>query len=111
MTKRILITLFQFACFCGLFYVGGYWDIIHLTLAIRYPRFNVIPLWKFHINPSLDYIANGLIFASILFVLILLFEALRRRLRPWALLTTLAFVLASIASMVVKSGFLPISNT
>src|ERR1700761_113539 len=110
MTKRILITLFQFACFSGLFYVGGYWDVIHLTLAIRYPQYNFIPLWKFHINPSLDYIANGLIFAGILFVLIVLIQALRRRMWPWSLLTTLAFVLAFIASAIVKSGFLPISN-
>lgn len=116
MVKRILLTFVQFACFCGLFYVGGYWAEIRFGLEVRaFSKHTapppMIPLWKFHINPSLDYIANGLIFASILFLLILLFEALRRRLRPWALLTTLAFVLAFIASIVVKSGFLPISNT
>ena len=103
MVKRIILFLLQLLAFFALL-LGGYWDFVHLFLAMRYPAWNVIPLWKFHLNANYDFIANGLIFASILFILILLFEAMRKALRPWAALTTAAFVLAVIASFIAKLG-------
>lgn len=104
MIKRIVLFLLQFIAFCGLLIVGGDWDIVRLSLALRQPSLNVIPLWKFHINANYDYIANGLIFALVLLVLILLFEAMRKALRPWAAISIVAFLAAWALSLVVKLG-------
>ena len=75
MIKRIVLLLLQFLAFCGLLIVGGDWDIVRLSLALRQPSLNVIPLWKFHINANFDYIANGLIFALVLLVGLLLIRS------------------------------------
>ncbi len=124
--SRILLFLLQAVAFAALFLVGGYWAEIRLGFEVRAFQqrmiamqqhtappspMPMIPLWKLHISPTLDYVANGLIFAAILLVLILLFEALRRRLRPWAALTILAFVTAFLVSLIAHSGFVPLSNS
>lgn len=115
MIKRILLTFVQFVLFCALFYVGGYWAELRLALELRAMQNHtapppMIPLWKVHVSSSLDYVANGLVFALVLFILILLFQAFRKRLRTGAALTTLAFLLAFVISLVVKSGFVPLST-
>jgi len=108
--KRILLTLLQFVLFCGLLMVGGYWDIIHLIVRLKVPALAFIPLWKIdHFTATHDLILNGLIFAGVLWLLILLFEGLRRALRPWALLTTLAFVLAIVLCFSLKLGMPPVA--
>ena len=130
--SKVLLPLLQFIAFCALFLVGGYWAEIRLAMEVRALQQQqqqqliamqqhtavhatkmpaMIPLWKVHISSSLDYVANGLIYASVLLLLILLFEALRRRLRPWAALTLLAFVLAFVCSLLAHSGFVPLSNS
>ncbi len=113
---RISLTLLQTLAFGGLFFVGGYWAEVRLALELRAMQRHVamptlIPLWRWHISATLDYVANGLIFASVLLVLILVLEALRKRLRPWATLSLLAFVIAFVASLLVHSGFVPLSNS
>jgi hypothetical protein len=106
--KRIVLFLLQFVAFCALLIVGGDWDIVRLSLAIRRPALNIIPLWKFHITANYDYIANGLIFALALLLLILLLEALRKALRPWATISVVAFLAAWALSLVVKLGLVSI---
>ncbi len=106
MTKRILLFLLQLLVFGALLIVGGDWDFVRLSLALRKPSLNIIPLWKFHLNANYDYIANGLIFAAILLALILLLEAARKRLKPWAALSTAAFVLAVAISLTVRLGLI-----
>jgi hypothetical protein len=110
LVKRVLLTLLQFLIFCGLLMLGGYWDIIHLILRLKAPALAFIPLWKIdHFTATHDLILNGLIFAAVLWLLILLFELLRKALRPWAMLTTLAFVLAVVLCFAAKLGLPPVA--
>ncbi len=101
MFKRILLTLLQFLAFGALLVLGAFWALVGLF----YPFATIIPVWRFHLSASRDFIANGLIFAAVLLALLLLVEAARRALKPWATLTTLAFVLAVALSFVMKLGF------
>ncbi len=107
MIKRILLFLLQLIAFAVLLMIGGYWDFVRLYLQFKQPALNVIPLWKFHISANYDLVANGIFFAAILLVLILIFEALRKRLRPWATLSVLAFVLAVVVSLFARLGLPP----
>jgi hypothetical protein len=114
--SRIVLTLVQVIAFCALFLVGGYWAEIRLAMEVRAMQQHtaqpaMLPLWKLHISSSLDYVANGLVYAGVLLVLILLFEILRRRLRPWAALTLLAFLLSFVLSLIAHSGFVPLSTS
>lgn len=115
MVKRIAFTLIQFVAFLVLMYVGGNWDIIRLgqemnAMANHKAFWNPIPTIKYPISSTHILIANGILFAAALFVLILLFEALRKKLRPWAALTFLAFVLAVILGYAAKMGLPPAST-
>ncbi len=112
MAKRIIYFILQFCAFLGLMDLGGNWDIIRLAQQIQAMQkgataFNPIPVIKTQISANHILIANGLIFAASLYILILLFEAARRRLKPWAGLTTLAFVLAAVAGLAMKFGLPP----
>ena len=113
MTKRIVLTLLQFLAFVGLLAVGGNWDVINFSLQIRAMQnhitsFNPIPVIKMAIGTNHILIANGLIFAGILLLLILFFEAVRKALRPWASLSILAFVLACALTFAMRIGFPPV---
>jgi hypothetical protein len=109
LVKRILLTLLQFFAFCALLMIGGYWDVIRLILELRAPSFNVIPLWKFNVSAGHDLIANGLVYALVLLLLLLGLEAWRKALRPWAALTILAFVAATALCFAAKVGLPPSS--
>ncbi len=111
MVKRIFLTLLQFLAFAVLLAIGGYWDVIRLLLQLKAPALNFIPLLKFHISATHDYVANGLLFAGVLFVLLLLIEAWRKVLKPWAALTTFAFILAFVLSLAMKLGLPPVASS
>ena len=103
-----------FAFFCGLFFVGGYWDWVRLTLELRAMSSGaamppMIPLWKIHVSPTLDYKLNGLVFASVLFVLVVLFQGIRRRLGRNTLWAAGALVYAFLLSLLFHSGFVVLS--
>ena len=107
MVKRIALTILQFLIFIALLAVGGNWDIINLTLQIRAMEkhttaFNPIPVIKTQISSGHILIADGLIFATVLLIIILLIEALRKKLKPWAALSILAFVLAVVLGFAMK---------
>jgi hypothetical protein len=111
MLKRILSFLGQFLGFCALLFVGGYWAWVRLTLEMRAMEKGeaappLIPLWKMHVSPTLDYVLNGIVFASVLFVILLLVQALRRRLGKATVLTLAAFVAAFLLSLAFHSGFI-----
>jgi hypothetical protein len=111
MIKRLLSFLGQFVAFCALMFVGGYWAWVRLTLEMRAMEKGdsappLIPLWKMHVNPNLDYVLNGLVFAAVLLVILLLVQALRRRLGKPTLFTFAAFVAAFLLSLAFHSGFI-----
>ncbi|SEG69830.1 hypothetical protein SAMN05421819_4384 [Bryocella elongata] len=110
MVKRLLSFLGQFLGFCAFFFVGGYWAWVRLTLEMRAMEKGesappLIPLWLMHVNPTHDYVLNGLVFASVLLVILLLVQALRRRLGRCTAVTLAAFVLAFLLSLAFHSGF------
>lgn len=112
MSKRIILTLLQFAAFLGLLFLGGDWDEINLGIELRALQNHTQPhlfmqTIRYPFGAHHILIANGLIFAAVLLALILLFEAIRRRLRPWASLTFLAFVLAVVVGFIMKLGLPP----
>ena len=112
MIKRIVLTFLQFLIFIALLAIGGNWDVINLTLQIRAMEhhttaFNPIPVIKTQISSTHILIADGLIFAAVLLVIILLLEALTKKLKPWASLTLLAFVLAVFLGFAMKLGLPP----
>jgi hypothetical protein len=114
MVKRLLSTFLQFIAFCVLFYVGGFWAEVRLALELRALEHQtsplpMLPLWKVQVNPHLEYVLNGLVFALALLVLILLIQAIRKRVRSHSGWTLLAFVLAFLLSLLVHSGFVPLT--
>jgi len=109
LVKRILLTALQFLAYLGLLMLGGYWDIVRLLLEMRAPAFNVIPLLKFHVTAAHDLIANGIVFALVLLLVLLIIQAARRLLRVWAPLSVLAFALALALSLYLKMGLPPAS--
>jgi hypothetical protein len=105
LVKRILFALLQFFAFCALFMVGGYWDIVRLLIELRVPSLNVIPLWKIsNITATHDLVANGIVFAAVLLVILLVWQAVRKTLRTSAPLTLVAFAAAAHESSNTRSG-------
>jgi hypothetical protein len=111
MVKRIVLTLVQFIVFLGLLAVGGNWDVINLSLQVRAmmnhaTAFNPIPVVRVPMGSHI-LIADGLIFATVLLVIVVLFQALRKRLHPWASLSGLAYLLAVTLGFAMKLGLPP----
>jgi hypothetical protein len=114
LVKRTIFTLLQFLAFCGLLYVGGYWDAIRLGQEVRaltaHTTFwNPIPTITYPISSGHILIANGILFASLLLVVLLLWQAFRRTLRSSAPYTLLAFAVAVALCFAFKVGLPPAS--
>ena len=111
MVKRILLIvlqLFKFAIFLAVLFVGGNWDeLVNLPLEIHAlqnhttPAF-LIPTMRYDAGPTHFLIANGLAYAAVLLVLILLYEAFRKKLKPWALYTVAEYAVAMILALSIK---------
>ena len=111
MAKTIFLAvlqLFKFAVFLLVLFVGGNWDeLVNLPIEIRAmqnhttPAF-LIPTMRYDAGPAHFLIANGLIYATILLVLILLFELFRKRLKPWAFYTLGEYAVAMIIALLIK---------
>ena len=112
MLKRIVLAAVQFIVFLALLGVGGYWDIVRLLLEFR-PGLkwlaDLLPLVKFQVTAGHVLVANGILFAGVLCVLILLIEALRKAARSTMLLTLATYVVAVALSLAVKIGLPPAS--
>ena len=112
MLKRIVLAAVQFIVFLALLGVGGYWDIVRLLLEFR-PGLkwlaDLLPLIKFQVTAAHVLVANGILFAGVLCVLILLIEALRKAARSTMLLTLATYVVAVALSLAVKIGLPPAS--
>lgn len=112
MIKRILAFLVQLIAFFALMDIGGNWDAIRLGQEVRamvtHTQFwNPMPAIVLHVSTSRILIANGVIFASVLLLIILLFEILRNKLHPWIAITMAAFLIAVITALLLKIGLPP----
>jgi hypothetical protein len=93
--KNVFLALVKFILFLIVFAAGSFFPPFHIERVV-----GVTP------DGTRVFIWDGLLLMTALFVVILLIEALRKRLAasgPW---TAAAFVLAGIAGYVAKFGFL-----
>lgn len=93
--KIFLFTLVQLLLFLFVFFVGSVLPPFHFEhILIATPGF------------TRSFIADGFLLMFALYILIVLVQILRKRLRistPW---TTLAFILAAIFGLMMKFGFI-----
>jgi uncharacterized membrane protein YpjA len=93
--KNAVFTVFKLILFLFVFFIGSIFPPFHFEhILIATPGTTRI------------FIADGLLLMLALYVVLVIVEALRKRLRtagPW---TTLAFVLAIIFGLMMKFGFL-----
>jgi uncharacterized membrane protein (DUF4010 family) len=95
LVKKVLFTLLQFVLF-SLVYVAG------VVMATLHMSPSHVATWA----DGTKFEWDGVFLTLALFAVILLIEALRKRLRGAAPLTTLALVLAALAEFVVKFGLI-----
>ena len=93
--RKAIVTILQLILFLFVFFVGSILPPFHFEhVLIATPGFTRI------------FVADGILLMFALYVLIVLIEVLRKRLRtsvPW---TTLAVILAAILGLMMKFGFL-----
>jgi hypothetical protein len=94
--KKFLSTFLQFFLFLLTFAIGSFAHPFNLRWGLTVTTPTV----------TRYFVPDGLLLMAILFVLILIMEALMKRLRTFAPWTTLAFVLAAIVGYVMKLGFI-----
>jgi hypothetical protein len=93
--KNAVFTILKFLLFLIVFGVGSLFPPFHFEhIIIATPGVTRI------------FIADGLLLMFALYVLIVLAEALRKRLRTSAPWTTLAVILAAVLGLMMKFGFL-----
>jgi len=112
LVKRIFLVVlqvFKLAVFVFVLYAGGNWDGINLWWESQqlgkgnfHPTPLLMPTIVHQLNPQYFLVANGLVYAAILLVLILLYEALRKRLKPWAFYTLAEYAVAMVIALLIK---------
>ncbi len=93
--KKAVLTILQFFLFFIVFGVGSLFPPFHFEhVLIATPGVTRI------------FVADGLLLMFALYVLIVLIEVLRKRLRTSAPWTTIAVILAAVLGLMMKFGFL-----
>jgi hypothetical protein len=94
--KKFLSIFLQFFLFLLIFAIGSFAHPfnLHWGLTVTTP------------TVTRYFVPDGLLLMAILFILILIMEALMKRLRTFAPWTALAFVLAGIVGFAMKLGFI-----
>ena len=92
--KNVVLTILQLILFLVVFFLGSLFPPFHFEhVLIATPGTTRI------------FVADGLVLALVLFVLIVILEAVRKRLRIAAPWTTLAFLLAVVFGLMMRFGF------
>jgi len=96
--KSIVFTILQLILLLIVFFVGSIFPPFHFErVLIATPGTTRI------------FVADGLVLALVLYVLIVILEVVRKRLRTAAPWTTLAFLLAVVFGLMMKFGFKTLS--
>ena len=96
--KRVTLTTFQFILFLIVFGAGSFLPPFHFEhILIATPGFTRI------------FVADGLLLMFALYIVIVLVEVTRKRLRTSAPWTTLAVILAAVLGLMMKFGFKTLS--
>ena|ERR1700754_1586846 len=92
--KNVVITILQLILFLIVFFVGSIIPPFHFEhVLIATPGTTRI------------FVADGLVLVFVLYILIVVLEMVRKRLRTAAPWTTLAFLLAVVFGLMMKFGF------
>ena len=92
--KSVVFTILQLILLLIVFFVGSIFPPFHFEhVLIATPGTTRI------------FVADGLVLALVLYVLIVILEVVRKRLRTAAPWTTLAFLLAVVFGLMMKFGF------
>lgn len=92
--KKAISVFLQFLLFLLVFAAGSFLPPFHIERVL-----SVSPAGT-HL-----FVGDGLVLMTVLFVIILVVEALTKRLRTAAPLTTAAVILAAIVGFAIKLGF------
>jgi hypothetical protein len=92
--KNVFVAILQFMLFLVVFAAFSFVPPIHLQHVVGTTS-----------DGTRVFIWDGLLLASVLFVLILAIEAARRRIRTSGVWTTVAFALAVVLGLAMKLGF------
>jgi glucan phosphoethanolaminetransferase (alkaline phosphatase superfamily) len=96
--KKIVFPILQLILFLLVFLVGSLWEPFHFEhVLIATPGTTRI------------FIADGILLMFALYILIVLVQILRKRLRTSAPWTTLAVILAAVFGLMMKFGFKTLS--
>ena len=93
MVRAVLVVL-QTLLFLLLFGIGSF-----------LPVFTPMPLWQVQTAPHRFFVLNGLLLMVAVYLLVLVVEAARKRLRGPGGMTTLALVLALALGLAMRFGF------
>jgi hypothetical protein len=111
--KRITLAVFEFAVYLILLGIGGYWDVARLLIGGYAPRLsgllNLLPLIKYQVSSTHILIADGIVFAGVFCLILLLIEALRKAARSTMAITVILYILALALSLAFKVGLPPAS--
>jgi hypothetical protein len=96
--KKVVATILKFAVFLFVFLVGSLFPPFHFEhILIATPGVTRI------------FVADGIVLMFALYVVIILIEVMRKRLRTAAPWTTLAVILAAVLGLMMKFGFKTLS--
>jgi hypothetical protein len=96
--KSVVFTILQLILLLIVFFVGSIFPPFHFErVLIATPGTTRI------------FVADGLLLAFVLYILIVILEVARKRLRTAAPWTTLAFLLAVVFGLMMKFGFKTLS--
>jgi hypothetical protein len=96
--KKVIPTILKFFIFLIVFLIGSLFPPFHFEhVLIATPGLTRI------------FVADGLLLMFALYVLIILVEVIRKRLRTAAPWTTLAVILAAVLGLMMKFGFKTLS--
>ncbi|MGA7157447.1 MAG: hypothetical protein WBY53_11390 [Acidobacteriaceae bacterium] len=113
MIKRILLGVFEFVAYLLLLGIGGYWDVVRLLIGGYAPKLsgllNLLPLIKFQVSSTHLLIADGIIFAGVFCLILLIIEVIRRASRSTMATTVILYLVAVALSLAVKVGLPPSS--
>ena len=97
--KKVIPTILKFVVFLIVFLVGSLFPPFHFEhVLIATPGVTRI------------FVADGILLMFALYVLIILVEIMRKRLRTAAPWTTLALILAAVLGLMMKFGFKTLSG-
>jgi hypothetical protein len=92
--KRVLSFVLQFILLLVAFFVGSI-----------LPVFHVLPTWRISTGPGSWFVLDGFVVLLVLYALLLLFAAVRKRFIGGTILSTAALFLAVIIGLLSKFPF------